>query len=903
MEKPWTLEINEVARQLKTDISTGLTEQEAKYRLSTYGYNKLVERKKKHPVFLFFDQFKSFIIWVLIIAAIIAGFLKEWIDTFAIIGIVILNSILGFFQEFRAEKALEALKKLFTLYSKVLREGQLKTIPSTMLVPGDIIEIEAGDNIPADCRVIWHTTNFTVQEASLTGESSPVIKTNIALDEPDAIIAERANMVYMGTNVASGRARCIVINTGMNTELGKITEMIEEATYEKTPLQKKLENFGRILVYICFFIVGIIFLLEWLRGGKLIDVFLTAVSLAVAAIPEGLPAVVTIGLALGVQKMAKRNVLIRKLPSVETLGCATTICTDKTGTLTKNEMTVTRIYADKKIFSITGIGYTIKGKFLSDEKEIEPGSFHSLKKSLICAVVCNGARININDQSITTAGDPTEIALLVAAAKGGIFRDEIEKQYEMIDEIPFDSERKRMTVIAKKHNDLYAFIKGAPDILLDLCSFIEENQTIKPLDDSMKKEITQIIEDFSKQSLRVLATGYRQIEPGTQITEKNIERNIILTGLFAMIDPPREEAKIAIKKCKKAGIKVKMVTGDHKLSAVAIAKQLSLVENEQDVITGQEIEKIGIEQFKKMASRISVYARVSPHHKLMIVKALKENNEIVAMTGDGVNDAPAVKEANIGIAMGITGTDVTKEVSDMVITDDNFVSIVAAVEEGRGIYENIRKFVYFLLSTNTGEIMVMFFSALLNMPVPLVPIQILWINIATDGLPALALGVDPVSPEIMEKPPRKPDEPILNWKLGRMIIFQGFVISVCVLAIFAYALFVKETSMVKARTMAFFVLACTQLFHSFNCRSEKHSIFHLKFTSNMKLVHANILSLITLVAIIYVPVTRIIFKTEILQYQELLLVIMVSSIPLWLTEFIKFVMRKNESKVSVQGEK
>ncbi|HPP67196.1 MAG TPA: HAD-IC family P-type ATPase, partial [bacterium] len=540
--------ISEIEKNLDTSVSSGLTEKQAIERLGVYGHNRLVKKKKRPTIFLFFEQFRSFIIWILIVAAIISGLLQEWIDTFAIIGIVILNAFLGFIQEFKAEKALEGLKKLFSHYTRVIREGFVKTIPSELLVPGDIIEIEAGDNISADCRVVWHTSNFTVQEASLTGESVPVFKTNMPLNDPDAIIGDRNNMVYMGTNVASGRAKCVVVNTGMETELGKITEMIQEEKYEKTPLQEKLEGFGKSLVYICLGLVGIIFLMEYARGGKFVDVFLTSVSLAVAAVPEGLPAVVTIGLALGVQRMAKRNVLIRKLPSVETLGCATVICSDKTGTLTKNEMTVTKIYADDTIFDVTGTGYCPQGHFMVNEKPVDVENFPGLGKSLLCATICNISNLVNKDGNWEVVGDPTEGALLVAAAKAGKIKEQIDKDFKIVDEIPFDSERKRMSVIVKYKQETLIFIKGAPDVLLNLCSFIDENGIVRPLDDFTRQKITNIINSFAEKALRIIATGYRKLESNVEITQENIEKDIIFSGLLAMIDPPRDEAKAAIQK-------------------------------------------------------------------------------------------------------------------------------------------------------------------------------------------------------------------------------------------------------------------------------------------------------------------------------------------------------------------
>ncbi|MCM8816356.1 MAG: calcium-translocating P-type ATPase, SERCA-type [Candidatus Omnitrophica bacterium] len=896
MEKPWLLNIKEIEEKLKTSLSFGLTDHEALKRLGQFGQNEIVKKKKKHPIFLFFAQFENFIIWVLIVAALIAGFMKEWIDTIAIIGIVILNSVLGFIQEFKAEKALEALKKLFSHFTKVLREGEIKKVPSQSLVPGDVIEIEAGDSIPADCRVAWHTSNFAVQEASLTGESTPVMKTSIPLDEAEIILDSRANMVYMGTNVVSGRARCIVVATGMETEIGKIAQMIEHASTEKTPLQKRLNSFGKILVYVCLVLVGIIFLLELFRGGKLVDVFLTAVSLAVAAIPEGLPAVVTIALALGVQRMARRNVLIRKLPSVETLGCTTTICSDKTGTLTKNEMTVKKIYADGKVFTITGTGYAPEGNFLLDGVQTEVENYPGLDKALDCAILCNSARLIKIDNLWTITGDPTEGALLTVAAKAGKFKNDFEDKYELVDEIPFDSERKRMTVILNDGKNHIAFIKGAPEVLINLCSYIFENGKVKPIDDNTRYKILTIMDLFARQGLRVLATGFKELEKNIEISEEKVEKNIIFTGLFAMIDPPREEAKIAIEKCKKAGIKIKVITGDHRSSAIAVAKELGIIHNEKDVVSAEQIDLIDDKNMDDLVRDTKVFARVSPHHKLKIVRVLKRQNEIVAMTGDGVNDAPALKEADIGIAMGITGTDVTKEVSDMVITDDNFASIVAAVEEGRGIYENIRKFIHYLLSCNAGEIMVMFFASLLGMPVPLLPVQILWINMITDGLPALALGVDPVDPSTMENPPRKPDEPIINLNTAGFLLFQGALISICTLSVFWYVLFVTKAGIVKARTMAFFVLAASQLFHSFNLRSQIRSIFELGFSSNMKLVYSVLFSLVLQVIILYIPVAQVIFRTTAISGADFIIVIIVSSLPLLIMEVVKIFLRKGRQQ-------
>ena len=807
------------AAQLGVDLEKGLRSAEAKQRLQQAGPNQLKEKKGIGPLAIFIEQFKGFIIWVLIGAALISGFLQEWIDAAAIIAIIVLNSILGFIQEYRAERSLAALKKLSSPSSKVIRDGVRQIIPSAELIPGDLIELEAGDNVPADARLTYLTPNFSTQEASLTGESVPVAKTILPLAEKAVPLAERANMVYLGTSVASGKARAIVVGTGMRTELGRIAGMIQEIEEDATPLQKKLAEFGKWIVYLCVVLVAVVFLLEWWRGGELLTVFITAVSLAVAAIPEGLPAVVTIALALGVQRMVRRHALIRKLPSVETLGSATVICSDKTGTLTKNEMAVRETY-------------------------VEPGREALFLKTL---VLCNGAEL-VDGRIL---GDPTEGALLVAAAKSGIHKREMEVKYPFIEEIPFDSERKLMTIVRRDGDKFVAFIKGAPDLLLTRCL----------MDDEKREKILAANDELAGKALRVLAAAYREL-PGepAKYSPEEIEKDLTFLGLAGMIDPPREEARAAIAKCHTAGIKVVMITGDHRNTAEAIGREL------------------GVD---------SVYARVSPEDKLRIITGLRKRGEVVAMTGDGVNDAPALKEADIGVAMGITGTDVSKEVADMVITDDNFASIVAAVEEGRGIYDNIRKFVHYLLSCNAGEILVMLVASLIGWPIPLLPIQILWVNLVTDGLPALALGVDPVDPDIMKKPPRPTNEPVITARRAWLMLAQGAFIAFCSLLAFAFVLYYEGEGIGRARTAAFIVLATTQLFHSFNCRSQERSLFRLGLFSNMSLIYAALISFALLIAVVYLPFFQLIFKTINLSFFDWLMVLVASSLPLWAMEMIK----------------
>jgi len=901
MDSWWHREVGQVAKELGTDLSSGLDSGEAAVRIEKYGRNQLKEAPKRSPWAIFLDQFKDFIIWILIGAAIVSGVLQEVVDAVAIIAIVILNAILGFVQEYRAEQSLAALKKLSSPTSKVIRDGKHGLLASEELVPGDVVELEAGDSVPADGRVAWVTSNFGVQEASLTGESTPVVKTAAALDEPDVPLADRANMVYLGTSVASGRAKAIIAETGMQTELGKIAGMIQEIERESTPLQKKLEQFGKWIVYVCFVLVAVVFLLEWIQGGKMIDVFLTAVSLAVAAIPEGLPAVVTIALALGVQRMVKRHALIRRLRSVETLGSATVICSDKTGTLTKNEMTVQAVFAGGQLFRVTGIGYAPQGDFLSDDQKENPQDHPELMKALRVSVLCNGAQLVQDQAAYKIVGDPTEGALLTVAAKADIWKSQEERKSPFVDELPFDSERKKMTVVRQVDQRQIAFVKGAPDILLADCVSVETGGAVRPLTPKDRKQIATANDDLTGQAMRVLGVAYRELngEPGT-LDADVVEKDLTFVGLIAMIDPPREEVKQAIRECITAGIKTVMITGDHKNTATAIARQLGFFREDSLALSGEELDKLSQDQLEKQVHKIPVYARVSPEHKLRVVKAWRSRHEIVAMTGDGVNDAPAVKEADIGVAMGITGTDVTKEVSDMVVTDDNFASIVAAVEEGRGIYDNILKFVHYLLSCNTGEILVMFVGSVVGLPIPLLPIQILWINLVTDGLPALALGVDPTDPQIMKRRPRAPDEPVVTRSRGLLMLAQGMFIAACSLGAYALVLFVENEGLARARTACFVVLAVSQLFHSYNCRSLTESLFKIGFFTNRSLLLATGISFVLQMAVVYIPPLQTVFKTEPLGLFDWVLVLAISSLPLWGTEIYKALRRLGTPEQGLQ---
>jgi Ca2+-transporting ATPase len=895
MKSWWHMKTAEVAAALGTDLKSGLAPEKAKELLGRYGPNQLQEKKGRGPFRIFLEQFADLIIWVLIGAAVVSGFLKEWVDALAILAIVILNAILGLIQEYRAEKSLAALKKLSAPSAKAVRAGAAAVIPAQELVPGDLIELEAGDHIPADARVVGHTSNFAVQEASLTGESTPVLKTDLVLDEGDVPLADRANIVYLGTSVVAGKARAVVVETGMQTELGQIAGLIQATKKETTPLQRKLEQFGKWLVYLCFGLVAAVFLLELVRGGELINVFLTSVTLAVAAIPEGLPAVVTIALALGVQRMVKRHVLIRKLPSVESLGCATVICSDKTGTLTKNEMTVQVVWTARDRFEVTGTGYAPQGEFQVEGRAVDPQRYPDLIRCLTSGILCNNAQLEVTDGEVRTFGDPTELAILSAAAKAGLWKQAEEAAWELIEEIPFDSERKKMTVVRRAEDAYVIFTKGAPDLLLADCSTIVEGGAVRAMTDGDRQAIQRATDVLSGRALRVLAVAYRDLEEEPHAFEAAVlERELTFSGLVAMIDPPRPEAKEAVEKCRTSGIRSVMITGDHKNTAVAIARDLGIFGAYSLALTGEELDRLPEESYEGVLERVPVYARVSPEHKLRAVRAWRRRGEIVAMTGDGVNDAPAVKEADIGVAMGITGTDVTKEVSDMVITDDNFASIVAAVEEGRGIYDNIQKFIHFLLSCNFGEILVMFTASLLALPVPLLPIQILWVNLVTDGLPALALGVDPVTRDVMKRPPRRPDEPVIGGGRIRLILLQGAFIALCSLGAFLFVLKVEDEGVVRARTAALAVLACSQLFHAFNCRSQQESLFSLGIMTNAKLVLAALSSFVLQMAVIYVPFLQPVFKTEALGPLDLGIILVFSSLPFWAMEVVKALNRKLE---------
>ncbi|MFC1691435.1 calcium-translocating P-type ATPase, SERCA-type [Nanoarchaeota archaeon] len=857
-ENHYSMEAEEVIKSLNSH-DTGLTEEECKKRLEEYGPNELQQREKISPMQILVRQFTSFIVIILLAAIVISLLIGERLDAIVIAIIVVINGIFGFVQEYKAEKAIEALKKLTALKAKVIRNGKEMEIDSRDLVPGDIVLLETGSKIPADARLI-EAVALQIEEASLTGESVPTKKHTFVLTGK-LLVNDQANMVFMGTIVTKGRAKAIVTKTGMKTEFGKIAEKVQEVKEKLTPLQIKLKEFGKWLGYVTIGICVIVFLVGVLRefiGSGAVEIafvnemFLAAVALAVAAIPEGLPAIVTISLALGVKKMVKKNALLRQLPAVETLGCTNVICSDKTGTLTKNEMTVREIYANNSSIKVTGEGYEPEGRFVPahhqkfDERDID--------LLLRIGVLCNDSKLvfDENEKRWGIFGDPTEGSLVVAAEKAGLKKEALEKHFPRIDEIPFDSERKRMTTIHTIDSKKFAYVKGAPDMILEECTQISINGRVTKLSDEYRKGILEQNEKFANKALRVLGFAYRELDEKYNVEE--VENELVFVGLQAMIDPPREEVKEAIVKCRDAGINTVMITGDHKATAVAIAKELGLFKEGDKALAGAELDKLNDEQFIDIVDKVSIYARVSPEHKVKILEALKKKGHIVAMTGDGVNDAPALKKSDIGVSMGITGTDVAKEASDMVLVDDNFASIVNAVEEGRGIYDSIKMFVQYTLSSNLGEILVIFLAILIGWPLPLIAIQILWVNLLTDGLPGLALGLDPYDPDIMKRPPRKRKEKIITKEVIYNILIVGVVMMLGTLGMF-YGYGVDS---LKAKSIAFTTLIMFQLF---NVMTYKAKNFKLEFSRTRYLIGAVVISIVLQFAVLYLPFLNTAFKT------------------------------------------
>jgi Ca2+-transporting ATPase len=922
-----TLNTSEAADVLNSDLQQGLTDAQVRERQSRFGPNELQERPPRSFWKMLLDQFNQFLVLILIVAAIVSALIgwnrynssgdtTEFIDAAAIMAIVILNAILGVVQEGRAEEALAALKKMAAPNAHVLRGGHLVTIPSRELVPGDVVVLETGNYVPADVRLI-ESVNLRVEEASLTGESVPVGKHAEEILPAEAGLGDRHNMAFMSTVVTYGRGQGLVVATGMQTEIGKIAEMLQSYEEEQTPLQIKLDQLGRTLgmatLVICA-LVGIIGIVRDTQLGllfsqgftayftlaatvpTLVEMFMVAVSLAIAAVPEGLPAVVTISLALGMQEMIRRHALIRKLPAVETLGSATAICSDKTGTLTQNEMTAVQMYVDRSLLTITGEGYKPAGEFLDEGDAVGLEGYPGMRLLLRAGLLCNDARLEqINENGSATwriAGDPTEGAFVVAAAKAGYWHKELSEEYPRVAEIPFDSDRKRMTTFHPdpRYGGYVAYMKGAPDIVLGLCNQVLEDGLMRPLTEERRSNILEQNEALAANALRVLGVAFRPLERAPEDPQPDTaERDFTFVGLLGMIDPARPEVGAAIRTARHAGIETVMITGDYPNTAVAIAKEIGLLREGDRLLTGAELDELNGGEFEDIVERVTVYARVSPQHKVKIVDGLKGKGHVVAMTGDGVNDAPALKRSSIGVAMGITGTDVSKETADMVLTDDNYASIVSAIEQGRVIYSNIRKFVYYLLSCNMAEIMVLFLAMIFGWPLPLVAIQLLVLNLITDGAPALALGMERGDPDIMDQPPRPVNEPIVNRDMIVGIGVQTVAITTAVLIAFRIGL---ASGQAHGQTMAFATLSISELLRAYTSRSERYALWSLGVFSNKWMQWAVLTSLLILLAIIYVPFLDPIFNTTFLTLDDWAVMLPLILLPSVAAEVNKWVLRK-----------
>ena len=919
----YTKEREEVLQELNSS-EQGLDEQQVRVRLEKYGPNELEERGIRSPLVVLAAQFTEIMVIVLIIAAVISFLTGHPQDAIIILIIVVLNAILGFTQEYRAEKAMAALKKLSVPNVKVRRDGQIKQVDATQLVPGDIVLFEAGDRVPADCRVI-ESVNLRTEEAALTGESVPVDKIEKAIKEENLTLGDQRNILFMGTAVTYGRGTGMVVNTGMKTELGNIADMLQEVSEEKTPLQRKMAELGKWLAIAAFILVTIVFAVGVWRGGAIEEMFLTAVGLAVAAVPEGLPAVVTIALALGAQRMVRRQALIRKLPAVETLGSVTTICSDKTGTLTENRMTVTILdIAGTRLDLTTRMEHS--GATLSKQAApiVEPDQDLSLL--LAGGALANDATLQPDEDSkgFHTIGDPTEGALVVAAARLGLWKEQLDEILPRVSEVPFTSERKRMTTVHARKLDsediegepydallkslpkkrLVVFTKGAVDSLLEICDRVWNNGKIEPLNEEWRSRIDKANDSLAQEGMRVLGVAMRCIDSvPDNADEEELEQNEIFIGLTGMIDPPRPEVRGAVAECRTAGIRPVMITGDHPLTALNIARDLGIVqagdetEGRKLVITGQELAKMSGDELDDVVNEVSAYARVSPEHKVKIVEALKKKGQIIAMTGDGVNDAPALKRSDIGVAMGITGTDVSKEASDMVLLDDNFATIVNAVREGRTIYDNIRKFIKYTMSSNIGEIFVMLVAPLLGLPIPLNAIQILWINLVTDGLPGLALGVEPTAPDTMQRPPHPPNESVLARGLGTYMIWVGPLMGLVALIPELLNSF-TAVSYDKAvwSTMVFSTLALAQMGNALAIRSDRLTLFQLGIFSNPAIIGAVLLTFALQMAVIYVPFLQNIFGTTALSFNQLLVSLGLSTVVFIVVEVVKLIRQRIQRK-------
>lgn len=881
----------EVLKELGTDLSHGLSSKEAVRRLEEYGTNELEAQSKKSFVSKLVAQFADFLIIILLIAAGISAFVGEKEDAIVILSIVVINAILGIYQEGKAERSVEALQKLSAPNAKVVREGNQITLPAAEIVPGDVVVLEAGDIIPADIRLL-ESSNMKVEEASLTGESVPVEKDAKAQILGYVGIGDRHNMGFSSTIVTYGRGRGVVIGTGHNTEIGNIATKIQSYDDEETPLQIKLNQLGKVLGSLTIVICIIVFLVGLLQGRQVLNMLLTSISLAVAAIPEGLPAIVTIVLSIGMNRMAGKNAIVKKLLAVETLGATSVICSDKTGTLTQNEMTVVKAYVDDKILDVGGGGYDPVGDVKLEGKKININSLPNLRNLVSIGSLANDAQLDNSTGTYKIIGDPTEGAIITFAGKLGQTAEQLNMIYPRVEELPFDSTRKMMTTF---HSDyingkVVSFTKGAPDIVISKCSKIALNGKVVELTKDLKDRVLSVNTKFARSALRVLSMAYKVWNDVPEhLNFDVVENEMIFVGLVGMIDPARPEVKESIKLCKAAGIETIMITGDYKETAYAIAKDLGMVESESQAMMGEELDKYSDSELREVVKKTKVYARVSPEHKVKIVTALKENGHITSMTGDGVNDALALKKADIGVAMGITGTDVAKNTAEVILTDDNFATIVNAVEEGRIIFSNIKKFVFFLLSCNIGEILLVFVSILIGWEVPLLPIQLLWLNLVTDSFPAMALGVENAEPGIMNHPPRNTKEAILDKSMMGGIIFQAIAISFASLLSYYWAarMYGIGDGLIHVRTVVFTTLITAELLRAFSSRSQDYTLFKIGFFSNIRMIQAVFISFALTVMVLYVPVFNEIFDVMPLTMHDWEIVLTFAFIPMIVGELYK----------------
>lgn len=903
----------ETLRQLESDAADGLTAPQIDQRQREFGTNELVDTGGRGPLRIIWEQFSSAMVLLLVVAAVVSLFLHEYVDAIAIFAIIVLNAALGFFQDYRAERALAALKRLAVPTVKVRREGGLREIAAKDLVPGDVVLLEVGNHVPADCRLL-EGVNLKIEEASLTGESEPIEKQVDALAEEDLPLGDRSNMAYMATLVTYGHGVGVVTETGMQTELGRIALSLQTVDPEPTPLQHRLAQLGRTLAIVSLVIVAIVFALGMLVGEDPKLMLLTSLSLAVAIVPEGLPAVATVALALGARKMFKRHALIRKLPAVETLGSVTVICSDKTGTLTQNRMTVTILDVEAGRINLS--------------ETPEPTVDETVALLLTGACLCNDAEIqNDSDtESLSAVGEPTEAALVIAAARLGLTKPELVQWFSRVDEVPFDSDRKRMTTLHRIDRDSVeddvrsegrtksdpdneppiaevldvfkdvqhvAFMKGAVDAVLPACGSVWKDNSETPLSDDDRQRITRTNEELASRGMRVLGVAFRKLESWREEQEAgDVEQDLVFVGMLGIIDPPRPEARAAVARCREAGIRPVMITGDHPLTAMHIARELGIADGDRTLV-GRELAKMTAAELKSQAREVSVYARVAPTDKLHIVQALQSDNEVVAMTGDGVNDAPALKQAHIGVAMGQIGTDVSKEAAEMVLLDDNFATIVGAVEEGRIVYDNIRKFVKYTMTSNAGEVWVMVLGPMLGMPLPLLPLQILWVNLVTDGLPGLALAIEPAERDTMRRPPYPPDQHIMGRGMWRDIAWVGLLMGVVSLAMGCWYWGEEASGERHWRTMVFTVLTMAQMGNALALRSERESLFRIGLLSNKAMLGSVSLTFMLQLAVIYLPPLQSVFKTTSLSLGELASCLLLSTVVFWAVEAAKLLQNRN----------